>query len=559
MAFKRIATLNVQTVYAADKNNKFEWRSFVKNANEEPSKVCKLPLDAYKFDTNNFLYLTARMISGGEKWGCNGNYDYFPWEEIKKAANTAIGKGFYIEHKEDSFEDAKGLILDVFPNDEEEFLVALCAIDKNEFPEFIQQILDGTYNQVSMSCLASECECSLCHNVAHSFDDLCQHMNVNFPITYLKGRKDDKGNDIYEINRDLCFTGLSSVAVPADKDAFVFDIKASKDKQSKLKEEFAKYTQLKQAGKMKEFKMACEENFKAMDNFTLLNKLRTLTDNITNTINTEEQNTPLITVPLQGIVKQLMELQIGLSIMDLNKFAQKEEVKEQPVAQSINQEPLTMIEDEAENFGKKEINFDKEIDSMTKEAWDFFEIQNDSKYINELKTIIKNMKEEGKTKQDAISYLQGKVQSHTISEILDYAGFIDKEVNLDKEIDSYLDSDNYSYTPFSSTAKIKKQAGTWAIPDTKEKVQKLKNILKEPLPASKTHSEIDGLIGDDELSDEIDDYLETEPNEAMNNVIKYHLKRIQKCPLNSKSYNTKEEYKEALESQKLWDIILEDY
>ena len=55
-------------------------------------------------------------------------------------------------------------------------------------------------------------------------------------------------------------------------------------------------------------------------------------------------------------------------------------------------------------------------------------------------------------------------------------------------------SDNYSYTPFSSTAKIKKQAGTWAIPDTEEKVHKLKDILKEPLPASEAYDKISDLI-----------------------------------------------------------------
>lgn len=465
MAFKRIATLNVQTVYAADKNNKFEWRSFVKNANEEPSKICKLPLDAYKFDTNNFLYLTARMISGGEKWGCNGNYDYFPWEEIKKAANTAIGKGFYIEHKEDSFEDAKGLILDVFPNDEEEFLVALCAIDKNEFPEFIQQILDGTYNQVSMSCLASECECSLCHNVAHSFDDLCQHMNVNFPITYLKGKKDDKGNDIYEINRDLCFTGLSSVAVPADKDAFVFDIKASKNKQNKLKEEFTKYQQLKQAGKMKEFKMACEEQFKALSNVDLLNKMKILADSLLTTIMGVD-NTQIITTPLQGIVRELMQLQIGLNIMDLQKLEnQTTEVKEQPVEQPTEQEPLTMIEDEAENFGEEH--------------------------------------------QEEM-----------------------EEVNLDKEIDSYLDGDNYSYTPFSSTANKENKmikvikSGTWAIPQTQREVEDLQELLLNPIKAEEAEDLIYDLVGDDELFDAIDVQIEQDPKADVRPIIIKRLKEL---------------------------------
>lgn len=160
MAFKRVATLDIQRVYANDKSGKFEWRSFVKQANEESlNKKDFLPKIAYEFDKENFLYLTARMISGWEKHGHNGNYDAFPWEDIKKSKDTAIGKGFYIEHKEDSEEDAKGIILDTFPNDKEEFLVALCAIDKNEYPDFCQQILDGIYNQVSMSCLSSSCEC----------------------------------------------------------------------------------------------------------------------------------------------------------------------------------------------------------------------------------------------------------------------------------------------------------------------------------------------------------------------------------------------------------------
>ena len=383
MAFLKKATLNIKSVYAADNDGKFQWRDFVKQANETPSndRTKFLPPEAYNFDTKNFLFLTARAISGMEKHGYNGNYDAFPWEEIKKALPTYPGVGFYIEHKEDSEADAKGIVLDAIPNEEENFVVCLCAIDKNEYPEFVQQILDGTYNQVSMSCLASTCICSKCGNVATSFDNLCEHMNPNNPITYCKGKVDENGNVVYEINKDLCFTGLSAVEVPADKDAFVFDIKASKKKENKLKEEFAKYTKLKQAGKMKEFKMACEEQFKSMSNVDLLNKLQTSANTILNQVMGNEESANIITGPLQNILKQLMELQIGLTILDLQKL---NNVAIEPAKEEDGQEPLTMIEDEAENFGEEH----------------------------------------------------------------------QEEVNFDKEIDSYLDGDNYSYTPFSSTAKI---------------------------------------------------------------------------------------------------------
>lgn len=406
MAFKRIATLDVKTVYAADQDGKFQWRSFVKQANENPSEDRSkfLPKEAYKYDTDHFLFLTARAISGMEKWGHNGNYDAFPWEEIKKAIPTYPGCGFYIEHKEDSEEDAKGIVLDVFPNEEEQYLVCLCAIDKEESPELCEKILDGTYNQVSMSCLANECECSECHNVAHSFEELCQHMNPNMPITYMKGKKNDKGEDIYEINRDICFSGLSAVAVPADKDAFVFDIKAAKKKENKLREEVAKYQAIKQAGKMKEFKTACEEQFKSLDTIALLNKLQNCATAITNQVVDQQNDVNILNTPLQGILRQLMELQIGLTVLDLNKLTQPKEDSTEEVMKPV----LEQVE----------------VPEATKEIID-------------------------ETKAD-----DGHILTNDDLE----------EVNFDKEIDSY---DNWSYTPFSSTA-TKKQAGTYFLKDHKQ-------------------------------------------------------------------------------------------
>lgn len=399
MPFKRVATLDVKSVYATDSNGKFKWLDFVKQAAENPSQDRSkfLPKEAYNYDTDHFLFLTARAISGGERWGHNGNYDYFPWKEIKKAMPTYPGCGFFIEHKEDDPEhDAKGIVLDVFPNEEEQYLTALCAIDKETAPDLCEKILDGTYNQVSMSLLANECECSKCHNVAHSFDELCQHQNPNLPVTYMKGKKDENGEDVYEINRDLCFTGLSSVAVPADKDAFVFDIKASKKKQNKLKEELVKYQNIKQAAKMKEFKTACEEQFKSLDTIALLNKLQNCATAITNQVVDQQNDVNILNTPLQGILRQLMELQIGLTVLDLNKLTQPKEDSTEEVIKPV----LEQVE----------------VPEATNEIID--EAKADDGHIL--------------TNDDL------------------------EEVNLDKEIDSYLDGDNWSYTPFNSTASLDK-------------------------------------------------------------------------------------------------------
>lgn len=508
MAFLKKATLNIKSVYAADNNGKFQWRDFVKQANETPSndRTKFLPPEAYNFDTKNFLFLTARAISGMEKHGYNGNYDAFPWEEIKKALPTYPGVGFYIEHKEDSEADAKGIVLDAIPNEEENFVVCLCAIDKNEYPEFVQQILDGTYNQVSMSCLASTCICSKCGNVATSFDNLCEHMNPNNPITYCKGKVDENGNVVYEINKDLCFTGLSAVEVPADKDAFVFDIKASKKKENKLKEEFAKYTQLKQAGKMKEFKMACEEQFKSMSNVDLLNKLQTSANTILNQVMGNEESANIITGPLQNILKQLMELQIGLTILDLQKLNNS---AIEPTKEEGGQEPLTMIEDAAENSEEyqEEVNLDKEVNSMLKQAEEDYSKVSKEDFIKEMVRDYNKL---------TYSDLQGIVMAYCsdndynydedeLLEEINNKANENKEVNLDKEIDSYLDSDNYSYTPFSSTAKVKKQAGCWAFPETTFEANKLRELMLNPMLATdSTKDLLYGLFGDDNLFDRID-------------------------------------------------------
>ena len=564
MAFKRIANLDIKQVYATDENGKFQWRSFVKQANDNPSqdRTDFLPKDAYKYDTDHFLFLTARAISGGEKWGHNGNYDYFPWEEIKKALPTYPGCGFYIEHKEDSEEDAKGIVLDAFANDEEEYAVCLCAIDKDEYPEFCQQILDGTYNQVSMSCLANECECSECGNVAHSFDELCQHMNPNMPITYMKGKTNDKGEDIYEINRDLCFSGLSAVAVPADKDAFVFDIKAAKNKENKLQAELVKYQNIKQAAKMKEFKMACEEQFKALDTVSLLNKLQNCATAITNQVVDQQNDVNIINGPLQGILRQLMELQIGLTVLDLNKLTEKKEdfvdntVAVEGESETEMPEITTNAEEEfklgeghiltykdlKDQYNEEEVNFDKEINSMLKKA-DLLEDEGCAREIarilsRAIRELLKNECDHADCNMSSF-YESLKLITEAQTKISRIADKFDKErvneldkqyeANFDKEIESY---DNWSYTPFSSTAKKENKmikvikSGTWAIPETQRDIEDLQELLLNPIKAEEAEDLIYDLVGDDDLFNAIDAQIEKNPETDVRPIIINRLKEL---------------------------------
>lgn len=384
--FKRTATLEIKKIYASDESNKYSWRDFVKKANAEMPMETKefLPKEAYEYDTKNFLYLTARSISSLEKWGPNGNGDAFPWEELKKAYPSFIGRGFYIEHIEDSEEDAKGIILDAEPT-EDEFIVCLCAVDKNQYPEICEKIENGELNQVSMSCLSSKCECSKCHNVATSQEELCQHMNQNSPITYLKNKKDENGDLVYEINKDLVFTGLSGVAVPADKDAFIFDVKASKKKKAALNDLMKDYFNAKikyiKSSKMKELKAELDylsketvENRLAIVSETLSCTLKKLLDNEFNQIDLSE-----FALLLQdlGTCKFILES----SIEDMKKESceeveQDEEVCESPVVElpiettveEVKEEPAFEFTQEAKQklfaMLKK-----KEVKSSRKSFW----------------------------------------------------------------------------------------------------------------------------------------------------------------------------------------------
>ena len=533
MAFKKVATLDVKSVYATDSNGVFDWRSFVKQANEEPSKAMELPVTAYKYDTDHFVYITARMISGMERWGHNGNYDAFPWEEIKKAMNTAVGKGFYIEHKEDSDEDAKGIILDVFPNNEEEYLTALCAISKDQYPEFCKQLINGIYNQVSMSCLAEECECSLCHNVAHTFDQLCEHMNSNMPITFMKGKVDEYGNDIYEINRNLSFTGLSAVEVPADKDAFIFDIKASKKKENTVQQEFLKYTAIKKASKMKELKTACEEEFNKLDKYQLLNRMESVLVDINSNAVFRNENL-LLDDKLSDILEQMIQLQVGLNLLNLSEVQQNNPpVIEKEVI--VEEKPYESI------IAKMGSKYSYNLILKTPNKW-IIQVKYGDKVVDE--QLFSGTEEE--------AHYQGKKN-------VDYFEVYHKpteEVNLDREIDSYLSGDNESYTPFSSTASkisFEKKAGTWAIPDTVEKAIKLKSLMQTPLDSKTAEDVLSGIVGDDKLFDKIDKTVDRDPKADVRQFVKECLIQWVKQPVSDFKFDDKKEF---LKARKIWKDII---
>ena len=101
---------------------------------------------------DDYLYFSCRSITADVP---NGNWDHFPAKEIKASYETFIGRGFYLDHNSDSIEKAFGSIIDavlVEKDPKDIHVQCLVKINKKQFPDLCQRIIDGVLNSVSMGC-----------------------------------------------------------------------------------------------------------------------------------------------------------------------------------------------------------------------------------------------------------------------------------------------------------------------------------------------------------------------------------------------------------------------
>jgi hypothetical protein len=182
--------------------------------------------DGRDYNTKDYLFFKCIVMSGDEP---NENGDYFPAEELKKSYKTLLGRGLYIEHQVD-FSTLIGKVIWSDWDEESKKVIAVVAVDKRVAPpEIVNGIRTGLINSVSMGCLVDECICSVCGNVAHNINELCEHMKPGSG-SYVKGKRDDSGKiQYYEINRGITFQELSIVSFPADPAAKILEVKGKKE------------------------------------------------------------------------------------------------------------------------------------------------------------------------------------------------------------------------------------------------------------------------------------------------------------------------------------------
>jgi len=163
------------------------------------------------------LYVVVRAVSVGT----NGNGDHFTYEELKRAYQTFIGKGVFVNHQSSDVEKKRGLIVDAKFIDQQgpqnAYVKTVLEVNAEAFPELARMIKASMINSVSMGCQVAYSNCSICGHAAKTTKDYCFHVRMH------KGGAYD-GRPVYEENHGIEFIEVSFVTTGADAQAKVLEI-----------------------------------------------------------------------------------------------------------------------------------------------------------------------------------------------------------------------------------------------------------------------------------------------------------------------------------------------
>lgn len=143
----------------------------------------------------------------------NANGDIFPEAELLKAYKNWVGKPLCKDHKSDSVDGIRGIIIDTYYDPKYKRVHALFALDRINYADLARKVETGYANSVSMGTGVGRSVCTDCGNVAQTERDYCKHVRAR--------------SNYGEINLDLSPIELSLVVNGADGLAKVRQIVAS--------------------------------------------------------------------------------------------------------------------------------------------------------------------------------------------------------------------------------------------------------------------------------------------------------------------------------------------
>lgn len=247
------------------------------------------------------------VASGLITHNCNG--DIFPESELLKAYKNWVGKPLCVDHRSSSVDAIRGIILDTYYDRVGKRIVALCALDKINYPDLARKVETGYSTSVSMGTAVGKAICSDCGRVARTEKDFCQHMLT----------KSCYG----EINLDLQPIELSIVVNGADPQAKIKQVLAAANNlNTYLENKEQEFNKLSSNDLQKEKIDSLEQDLKEAT--AKLEELKTVMEEsseeisrpygqTSGTYNTEEilNNEPDLNIPQKFAEYQKFSVQIG--------------------------------------------------------------------------------------------------------------------------------------------------------------------------------------------------------------------------------------------------------
>lgn len=103
----------------------------------------------------------------------NQNGDIFPERELKIAFRDWIGKPLCVDHKSDSVDGIRGIILDTYYDEKLKQVIGLCALDKVNYPDLARNVKTGVVRYGSMGTAVNLSICTECSKKAATPKEYC--------------------------------------------------------------------------------------------------------------------------------------------------------------------------------------------------------------------------------------------------------------------------------------------------------------------------------------------------------------------------------------------------
>lgn len=103
----------------------------------------------------------------------NSNSDIFPESELRIAARKWIGSPLCVDHKSESVDGIRGIVLDTHYDEKLKQVVGLCALDRINYPDLARKVQTGVVRFGSMGTGVETSVCTECSQKAKAASEYC--------------------------------------------------------------------------------------------------------------------------------------------------------------------------------------------------------------------------------------------------------------------------------------------------------------------------------------------------------------------------------------------------